>query len=175
MEKIFRRFFLIHFLFSIFFVSPLFANDTAENVISIQLADGQTITIQDMPDVEQMKTALGLSVSDEIRKKIESKGGTVENVPTTHKINPLEHQAEAAAKAVVWRLAQLPANGSKFTGKFKMVVTSAYDGKQPITLTTTVSGKTATSQQAVSASASTSISACGYASCSYIPLLFGRH
>lgn len=105
---------------------------------------------------------------------IEPAGGTVENVPTTHKINPLEHQAEAAAKAVVWRLAQLPANGSKFTGKFKMVVTSAYDGKQPITLTTTVSGKTVTSQQAVSASASTSISACGYVSCSYIPLLFWR-
>lgn len=106
---------------------------------------------------------------------IEPAGGTVENVPTTHKTNPLEHQTEvAAAKAVVWRLAQLPANGSKFVGKFKMVVTSAYDGKQPITLTTTVSGKTVTSQQAVSASASTSISACGYVSCSYIPLLFWR-
>lgn len=104
---------------------------------------------------------------------IEPAGGTVENVPTLNKTNPLEHQTEvAAAKAVVWRLAQLPVNSSKFVGKFKMVVTSAYDGKQPITLTTTVSGKTVTSQQAVSASASTSISACGYVSCLYMPLLF---
>ncbi|MCW1971026.1 MAG: cohesin domain-containing protein [Anaerolineae bacterium] len=106
---------------------------------------------------------------------IEPAGGTVENVPNFNKANGWEQQAEApVAKAVVWRLAQLPANGGKFVGKFKMVVTSAYDGKQPITLTTTVSGKTATSQQAVSASSSTSISACGYARCTYIPLLFWR-
>ncbi|MBC7457541.1 MAG: hypothetical protein H7235_04640 [Bdellovibrionaceae bacterium] len=80
MEKLFKRFFLIQVFFSIILISQAFAQETSEEKISIQLANGETISINANPDLEDMKKTLGLSVSDEIRKKIESKGGVVENV-----------------------------------------------------------------------------------------------
>jgi hypothetical protein len=91
MKKIFRRFFLIHILFSALLISPAFAQENSDESISIQLADGQTVSIKAMPDVDQMKTALGLSVSDEIRKKIESKGGKVEDVDPLNGWKNLSH------------------------------------------------------------------------------------
>ena len=81
MKKIFKRFILIQSLFAVVLLSQAaVAQENSPEIISFQLANGETISIQAQPDVDDMKKSLGLSVSDEIRKKIESKGGVVENV-----------------------------------------------------------------------------------------------
>ncbi|MBC7755017.1 MAG: hypothetical protein H7Z71_12315 [Moraxellaceae bacterium] len=81
MKNIFKRFILIQSLFAVLLTSQaVVAQENSQEIISFQLANGETISLSAEPDVDDMKKSLGLSVSDEIRKKIESKGGVVENV-----------------------------------------------------------------------------------------------
>lgn len=91
MEKLFKRFFLIHIPFSMILVSQASAQENTDEKISIQLENGESVSINVTPDVEDMKKTLGLSVSDEIRKKIESKGGVVENVDPMSGWKTLSH------------------------------------------------------------------------------------
>ncbi len=83
MKNIIQRFVLIQLLFAVLLVTPAFSQDRPDETvekIAIQLSNGESVSIDALPDIGQMKAALGLSVTDKVRQKIEAKGGVVIDV-----------------------------------------------------------------------------------------------